>query len=238
VRDLALSGSVPHAKRNGAPPRQHAPSADELASWVSLTAPVAGAFDALASRIDSSGVRILGFTSALSGEGVSTIALGTALALAALRRDAVLLVDANWIQPSLTSDAHLGSARGLAECLGSDASVAAVARPASRPRLWFLPVGDRQLARPSLRALESFVADGLDAFGAVVVDLPALLPAEQFVVPWPPVLDQLFVVLRDAATPLALVRQALEKLGSHVATQLVLNRASAPEARFRPTDRR
>src|SRR5439155_898544 len=82
--------------------------------------------------------------------------------------------------------------------------------------------------------LESFVADGLDAFGAVVVDLPALLPAEQFVVPWPPVLDQLFVVLRDAATPLALVRQALEKLGSHVATQLVLNRASAPEARIRP----
>src|SRR5207237_638216 len=158
VRDLALSGSVPHAKRNGAPPRQHAPSADELASWVSLTAPVAGAFDALASRIDSSGVRILGFTSALSGEGVSTIALGTALALAALRRDAV--------------------------------------------------------------------------------DLPALLPAQQFVVPWPPVLDQLFVVLVDAATPLALVRQALEKLGSHAATQLVLNRASAPEARFRPTDRR
>jgi Mrp family chromosome partitioning ATPase len=239
VRDLAAAGSIPHAKSNGAPPRQHAPTADELASqWADLTAPASGAFDALASRIDSSGVRMLGFTSALSGEGVSTVALGTALALASLRRDAVLLVDANWVQPSLTGDAHLGSAPGLADCLASDATVAAAARPGARARLWFLPVGDRQLARPSLRALESFVAEGLDAFGAVVVDLPALLPAEHFVVPWPPVLDQLFVVLRDAATPLALVRQALAKLGSHGAAQLVLNRAAAHEAHLRPRDRR
>ena len=40
------------------------------------------AFDGLASRLDALGARSVGFTSALLGEGVSTVALGTALSLA------------------------------------------------------------------------------------------------------------------------------------------------------------
>ena len=40
--------------------------------------PITRMFDGLASRIDAAGYRTVGFTSALLGEGVSTIALGTA----------------------------------------------------------------------------------------------------------------------------------------------------------------
>ena len=91
-------------------------------------------FDGLASRIDAAGCRSVGFTSALRGEGVSTVALGTAMSIATLRREAVLLVDANWIQPTLTSDAHLESRLGLADCLATRVRLADVLWSGSRSR--------------------------------------------------------------------------------------------------------
>jgi len=51
------------------------------------------------------GRAVRGFHQRSLGEGVSTIALGTALSLAALRQDTVLLVDANWMDPSPTREA-------------------------------------------------------------------------------------------------------------------------------------
>jgi len=188
--------------------------------------PETGAFETLASRIDSAGLRVVGFTSALLGEGVSTVALGTALALAALRRDDTLLIDANWIEPSLTGDAGLGAAPGLADYLAGHADLADLIRPASS-RLLFLPIGDRDAARPALRPLESFMASGASSFATVVVDLPPLLPADPFVMPWAPLLDQLFIVVRERATPLTLVRKAIARLGADARPQIILNRATS-----------
>jgi Mrp family chromosome partitioning ATPase len=189
-------------------------------------------FDGLASRVDSMGLRSIGFTSALVGEGVSTIALGTALSLVRLRAEPVLLVDANWLQPSLTADADLTSAPGLADCLARKAEIGAAVRPVAYPGLSFLPAGDRVAARPTLRAITGLLNDvsvlGTDgAHPTIVVDLPPLLEGEPFVLPWAAVLDQVFVVLREAATPLQLARQALEKLGP-ATPQIVLNRATTP----------
>jgi succinoglycan biosynthesis transport protein ExoP len=186
-------------------------------------------FDALASRIDIAGLRSVGFTSALLGEGVSTIALGTALALAALRRPSVLLVDANWLEPSLTADARLDRAPGLADHLAGRADLAAVVRPASRG-VSFLPVGDRSAARPTLRELSTFLVTEVVGFNTVVVDLPPVLPGEALVLPWASLLDRLFVVLREAATPLGVARQALDRLTLAAAPDIVLNRREAPTA--------
>jgi Mrp family chromosome partitioning ATPase len=188
------------------------------------------AFDGLASRVDATGFRSVGFTSALQGEGVSTLALGTALSLAALREEDVLLVDANWIDPSLTRDAGAESAAGLAEHLVNTADLATVIRPTARPRLSFLPVGDRGRGRPTLRALSSLLAGDAIARRTVVVDLPPILAGEPFVLPWAALLDQLFVVLREAATPLPVVRQALARIGLATTPQIVLNRTVAASA--------
>jgi Mrp family chromosome partitioning ATPase len=182
-------------------------------------------FDGLASRIDAAGIRHLGFTSALLGEGVSTIALGTALSLAAARDDPVLLVDANWLQPSLTLDARLGSAPGLADYLARKADLRHVIRPASAARPAFLPVGDRAAARPTLRTLSQLLSDQVAAYKTVVVDLPPILAGEAFVLPWAALLDQLFVVLREAATPVSVLRRALSKVEPATA-RIVLNRGS------------
>jgi Mrp family chromosome partitioning ATPase len=186
-------------------------------------------FDGLASRVDATGLRSVGFTSALLGEGVSTIALGTALSIAALRRDSALLVDGNWIQPSLTLDAHLESAPGLADYLAKRAELGELIRPGSRSHLAFLPVGDRSAARPTRRTIASFLTAEVAPYQTVIVDLPPLLTGEPFVLPWAALLDQIFVVVREGATPLPLVRQALDRaeLGT---PHIVLNRGIPPSA--------
>lgn len=186
-------------------------------------------FEALASRIDIAGLRSVGFTSALLGEGVSTIALGTALSLASLRRPKVLLVDANWLEPSLTADARLDRAPGLADHLAGRVELDSVIRPAARG-VSFLPVGDRSAARPTLRELSAFLVTEVAGFNTVVVDLPPVLAGEGLVLPWASLLDRLFVVLREAATPLEVARQALDRLALSSPPDIVLNRREAPTA--------
>ena len=191
---------------------------------------VVHAFDGIAGRVDALGLRTIGFTSAVLGEGVSTVALGTALALASLRQESVLLIDGNWLQPSLTADAHLESAAGLAECLTRSATVDAVAQRRSGSPLHFLPIGDVATARPTLRTLSSFLAKGIPASTTVVVDLPPALVGESLVLPWAALLDQIFVVLREAATPFPLVRQTLATVGLAAPAQVVINRAIGASA--------
>lgn len=186
-------------------------------------------FDTLASRVDLMGFRSVGFSSALLGEGVTTITLGTALSLAALRQDPVLLIDANWIQPSLSADAHLESAPGLAEYLAGKADLATLIRPSSRAGLSLLPIGDRAAARPTVRRLTALLGSDVVRSQRVVVDLPPILTGESFVMAWAPLLEQLFFVLREAATPLPLAREALSRFGP-AATDIVLNRGGAPRA--------
>jgi hypothetical protein len=91
-------------------------------------------------------------------------------------------------------------------------------------------VGDRTSAKPTLRALSSLLAGDAIANRTVVVDLPPILAGEPFVLPWAALLDQLFVVLREAATPLPVVRQALARIGLATTPQIVLNRTVAPSA--------
>jgi MinD-like ATPase involved in chromosome partitioning or flagellar assembly len=202
---------------------------------MTLSAAATGVFDGLAARIDAAALRSIGFTSSVSGEGVTTIALGTAMSLAALRRDPVLLIDANWPEPSLTADAACEATAGLADYLAKHVDLDDVIQPTRHHGLAFLPVGDRMAARPTFRALSSFVEDDTHGFGTIVVDLPPLIGGDPFVLPWAGPLDQLFVILREAATPLALVRQALDRVGLATMARIVLNRVDAPSAVFAPT---
>src|SRR5207237_252926 len=84
VRDRAASRTC---GRNVARPPGHA-GRRRLRGWatrcrgdqdMTLDDPLPRSFDGLASRVDATGFRSVAFTSALAGEGVSTIALGTAL---------------------------------------------------------------------------------------------------------------------------------------------------------------
>ncbi|HIF34026.1 MAG: CpsD/CapB family tyrosine-protein kinase [Pirellulaceae bacterium] len=65
-------------------------------------------------------LRTIGFTSCLPSEGVSTIAINTAVAASSVNDQRVLLVDGNWNNPSLDRSFDLCASPGLAECLHSN----------------------------------------------------------------------------------------------------------------------
>ena len=55
-----------------------------------------------------------------------------------------------------------------------------------------------------------------------------MLASEALVLPWAALLDQTFIVLREAATPVATVREAVAKLGFATTAHIVLNRGTLP----------
>jgi Mrp family chromosome partitioning ATPase len=189
-----------------------------------------GPFDGLATRVRLAELRTIGFTSAVFGEGTSTLALGTSLSLAALGPTPVLLVDANWLQPSLTSDAGVASGRGLAEVLRGEADLADVLVATERERLTFLAAGDTSENRPPLGVIPSVLDRALSCFGSIVVDLPPALAGESMVLPWAASLQQLFIVVRSGVTPVALVRRAVEEVAVEQ-PQVVLNSMPASSTR-------
>jgi Mrp family chromosome partitioning ATPase len=138
----------------------------------------------------------------------------------------VLLVDANWLHPSLTHDAGAAVRPGLTDVLHGHAALDEALVPTSRPRLVFLPAGDLSGERPELDALASLLDDALARFGTIVVDLPPALAGEPVVLPWAASLEQLFIVVRSGVTPLALIRQVVEDVGIS-RPQVVLNRMPA-----------
>jgi Mrp family chromosome partitioning ATPase len=185
-----------------------------------------GFFDGLATRIRSEGLRTVGFTGPVLGEGASTLALGTSLSLAALDPGPVLLVDANWLRPSLTSEAGVADASGLAEVLRGDAELGRVAFPTRRPGLAFLAAGALHDQRPDLDALPPFLDEALSQFSTIVADLPPALAGDSVVAKWAASLQQLFVVVNSGVTPHTIVRRAIKELALE-RPQVVLNRAPA-----------
>jgi len=184
-----------------------------------------GLFDGLANRVRVAQLRTIGFTGAVFGEGASTLALGTSLSLAAAEAGPVLLVDANWLGPTLTEDAGGASRVGLAEVLRGEVTLADALLQTSRGGLAFLPAGELNGQSP-VGAISAFLDEALTQFSTVVADLPPALAGEPVVVPWAASLQQLFVVVRNGVTPLALVRRAVEQVALEK-PQVVLNRIPA-----------
>ena len=180
--------------------------------------------DRVAARVRSAELRSIGFAGAVSGEGATTLALGTAVSLAAMDSRTVLLVDANWIRPSLTADARAASRRGLAEVLRRQALPGGLVVPTDQPRLSFLPAGAKDGTPPELdAALREFLGGALSRFDTVVVDLPAALSGDSAITAWAAALQQFFVVARSGVTPLAALRRAIAEIAADD-PQIVLNR--------------
>jgi Mrp family chromosome partitioning ATPase len=193
---------------------------------IETTSPLSAIFDGLAARAHAGNAQARSFaiTSTLHGEGSTTVALGMALSLAGYDQSAVLLVDANWLRPALSEEARRPEAAGLAEYLRGELTLSAAVFEAARPGLWLLPAGQLGTGLPPLGRLSTFLDEAAKRFGKIVVDLPPVLVAPGLVVPWTGVVDQSYLVMRHAVTPVHLIRRALVELGTDRAPQLVLNR--------------
>jgi len=191
------------------------------------SAAVMAVFEAVSARahVDAAAPRTVAMTSAIRREGTSSIAVGTALSLAAFdAASKVLLVDANWIHPSLTEQAGLSVARGLAECLRDGYALERAIVPTARRGLSFLPAGQSGDEAPPLGGLAALLANARHDFVKIVIDLPPVMVAPSLVVPWADVADQTYLVVRRGATPVNVIRKAMTEIGKE-RPLLILNRS-------------
>jgi protein-tyrosine kinase len=176
---------------------------------------------------------VLGVTSAIAGEGKTTIAAGLAAALAedgaligfGREPGTILLVECNVGAPPDDARLEISPGPGLIEALRGECDIDAAIRATGIEGLSVLPVGEPAHAFPlAIRtaALPDVMAELRLRFGMVVLDLPPVLNSTDTQV-LARLADQVVVVIRAEVTPAKLVRQALDELGEERLLGVVLN---------------
>lgn len=121
-------------------------------------------------------LRSFALTSPMQGDGKSTIALNTAVAMAEVRPK-VLLVDADMRRPTLHDKLQLNNTVGFSDVLVNNASLSSVIQKTRYSGLDFLPSGFgppnpfRLLQSPRFL---SVLAEMLEKYEAVIFDTPAI----------------------------------------------------------------
>ncbi len=128
--------------------------------------------------------RLVSVSSALDGEGKTTVAMGLAVTIADDLDTSVLLIDCNLLRPTLSEEVGLGDAHGVADWLGLDCaspgkiSLDTFSQPTSVKNLWVIPAG-RRVANPSKLLRSASMADFLQQIRArydfVIMDTPSIL---------------------------------------------------------------
>jgi len=198
-------------------------------------------YEGLASRLLIAGERgtfVVAVSSAVSGEGVSTVCLGLAMALAMSTTKRVVLVDANLRRPVLHERLGLPLQPGLHEVVAgndliewapdSDEIFAALALDAQRtslPNLWLVSSGE-PLAHPSAITTSGGAKTAIlglrNRYDYVIIDCPPLLTTVDAATLCR-VADAALLVVRAGITPREDVRRAQDSLQGAPILGVVLN---------------
>jgi protein-tyrosine kinase len=175
--------------------------------------------------------RTIMITSALPGDGKSSIAINLAMSIALEKDLKVVLVDADVPKPHLTSVLGLIGQRGLIDVISDPGSdPASVVRATSIRGLYFVPAGSRsKVATELLSSARMFeIARSLAALEPnmlVVFDSsPLLLTSESYALA--SLVSQIVMVVRSGVSAQSAVKDALAMLAEHSGSvSLVLNDA-------------
>lgn len=169
-------------------------------------------------------LKCLAVTSALDGDGKTTIALGLAAALAREPGRRVLLVEADVRRPSISEALGLPGAAGLAEWLNGTLEQAPV-RLVETGGFHLLVAGQTALERPEDIAsplMEGLLRSAREAFDIVLVDAPPILSVADTVL-LQDLVDGLLLVARSRVTPRRALADALGSLHADKLLGVVLN---------------
>lgn len=172
----------------------------------------------------NAGVKSVALTSAMPGEGKSTLSLSLAGAVARETDQRVLLIEADLRRPSITSTLGLPPAQGLSDWLENRLDVVPI-RALDPGAFFVLVAGQAELARPELLGsprMAALLAAAGSYFDFVVVDGIPALPVTDMVL-LQDLVDGLLLVVRSRQTPRAAVRDALAKLRPDKVKGVVLN---------------
>jgi capsular exopolysaccharide synthesis family protein len=214
---IALINGVPKLQRMGTdePPREWLfTGADELFRGLYTRAGIGFASE------------VLMVSSALAGEGKTTVSLGLALTVAQdYPERRVVLVETDVQHPSLAKDFAVEPTPGLVDCILGEDPIESAFRPSFLDNLHLVPVGGP--ARGHGRALRSSrMAALIDAlrqtYDLVVLDSPALLVNSDSVM-LSDLADGAILVVRAGVTPSATVAKAIEQIDESKLRGVVLN---------------
>jgi Mrp family chromosome partitioning ATPase len=166
----------------------------------------------------------IGLTSALPGEGKSTISLGLATAQSRDASKRVLLAEVDLRRPSLSSTLGLPPAPGLSEWLNGGLDQLPVYRiqPAG---FFLLSAGQAPLERPESIGsplMQAFIESARRAFDVVLLDVPPVLPVADTIL-LQDFVDGFLLVARSRLTPREAILDALGRLRPEKVLGLVLN---------------
>lgn len=119
--------------------------------------------------INDEPARVIGLTSSMSGEGVTSVLWGLSAAIAERSQRGILLIDANRARPGLSTSCGGELTPGWTDVCSGRTDLSAAVRTAPIPNTWRLPPGS---VINSLPPVAEFLAECRERFGAVLIDLP------------------------------------------------------------------
>lgn len=177
-------------------------------------------------REEISRPRLLAISSALDGEGKTTVALGMAATAARDLEKSIVLVDCNLLRPGLSESLGLAAVPGLSSFLSGDASLDAVLHSIGLPKLLVIPAGP-PAASPSRLLRSSAMAKLLlqlrdPEHEVVILDTPSLLKSSDARVLLSGC-DGLLLVVRAGVSSPRMVEEALAMSGGVDSRAMVIN---------------
>ena len=182
----------------------------------------------------------LGFTAALSGEGVTYVSQTVAAVIAHDFRERVCVIDLNWGQAAGDeSGRRRGSRRngaqpdvppGLADALRRQVSLRDIILETDDPRLTIVSAGAATAAEGQVFARSEELAQIIKVLerhnDRLILDLPPVLVSPA-AIPLARLADAVALVVRHGVTTEAQVRTAVDRLGQIPSAGVVLNRTSS-----------
>jgi polysaccharide chain length determinant protein (PEP-CTERM system associated) len=221
-----LPGEAPFRYEGAVSPRRTAPIVESLEDHHSVVGEELRLFGAnlldLCRR--APGLRCVAVSSALPGEGKSTLSLGLASALGREPGRRVLLVEADLRRPSLTHTLGLPPAHGLGEWLNGTLGYVPV-RAVEPGGFFLVAAGQAGLRRPELLGsprLDALLRAARRHFDLVLLDAVPILPVADTVL-MQDLVDGFQLVVRSRQTPRDAIRDALAKLRPDRVVGVVFN---------------
>jgi Mrp family chromosome partitioning ATPase len=172
--------------------------------------------------------RVVGVTSAAYGEGKTSVAIGTATAMALDTKKPTLLIECDFASPSFYKFFGISEAGGLSDWLGGGGSRLRIVRGAAIvPNLFVIPSGSPQSepARFFYQLVDRNVFEGFRGlFGNVVIDLPPVLHISYGSLACA-LADRLLIVARSRLTLTSDLETMVTRIGKDRVSGIVLTGA-------------